>query len=135
MRSPCASQLIFQIMLEKLKAFLQINNIIATNVEGQTDMISFSINGLNFIAIYNKDADSSFFQMMLPKIGSCHNWDEKLNKLNSSYKAGKVYSIDGKIWLSVETFVYGNIDYLALFGRMIATLQEMIKYYRKEYND
>lgn len=123
-------------MLEKLKAFLRLNNLTSDYVSGKTDLLLFSIGGLNYLAEYNKEVDPAFFRIMLPNIDAySQEKNEMLNNLTSSYKAGKVVVIDNKVWLSVETLVYGNVDASALFHRMITILRDMINEYRRDKNE
>lgn len=123
-------------MLEKLKAFLRLNNLTSDYVSGKTDLLLFSIGGLNYLAEYNKEVDPAFFRIMLPNIDAySQEKNEMLNNLTSSYKAGKVLVIDNKVWLSVETLVYGNVDASALFHRMITILRDMINEYRRDKNE
>ena len=121
-------------MIDKLRAFLKINDITALPIEGSSSMISFSINDLNYLFIFDKNSDPAFIQMMLPKVGQYTDWNDSLRNINESYKSGKVLVINNEIWFSVENFIYGNVDAPALFSRMISILRDMINNYRRNNN-
>ena len=121
-------------MIDKLRAFLKINDITALPIEGSSSMISFSINDLNYLFIFDKNSDPAFIQMMLPKVGQYTDWNDSLRNINESYKSGKVLVINNEIWFSVENFIYGNVDAPALFSRMISILRDLINNYRRNNN-
>ncbi|MCM1218480.1 MAG: hypothetical protein NC548_28665 [Lachnospiraceae bacterium] len=105
-------------------------------LEGRNDLLVFSINELNYLAEYNRDADPFFFRILLPNIAT-HNDDGNLiiQRLNSRFKTGKAFITDNEVWISVETFVYGNVDYPLLFTRMIEVAREMFNEYRNSENE
>lgn len=49
-------------MLEKLKAFLSLNGLASNYMSGRTDGLLFSIERLNYLAEYDKNADPAFLE-------------------------------------------------------------------------
>lgn len=123
-------------MIEKLKAFLAMNQIQFKNPLENPNILTFTINNLHYLAEYNKDQDSTFFRMLLPDIDNLgENQEEKLSiarRLTSQYKCGKIIVLSDSLWISVETFLFGNVDAPNLFSQMILVLRDMIKEYRTE---
>ena len=126
-------------MIEKLKAFLNLNQIQFKSIKGNRNVITFSIGNLNFLAEYNKEQDPTFFRMMLPCVAKFENNPNTsiqiIKSITSRYKCGKVIIIGDYIWLSVESFIFGNIDAPNLFSIMIKVLRDMINEYRRINHD
>jgi len=127
-------------MLDKLRAYLNLNNIQFSTIEGNQYVLLFSIDGLNFLAEFNREADPSFFRIMLPSIETYlpenTNQHDTVNRLNGRYKCGKVMLIgDNQLWLSAESFICGNVDAPTLFAKLISVLRDMINEYRRLRHD
>lgn len=100
------------------------------------NIITFSINNLHYVAEYHKEKDPTFFRMWLPDIDNIEDnntekWRIAMN-ITKQYKCGKVVVISGRLWMSVESFLFGNVDAPNLFSNMILVLRDMIYEYRND---
>lgn len=125
-------------MIEKLRTYLALNHIQCHSIENNSNFVMFSIEDLNYLAEYNKDQDSAFFRIMLPHIVE-YTHPQNINyqlitNLTSQYKCAKSIVIGTQVWLSVECFIYGNVEFPPLFARMIKVLRDMINEYRRIEN-
>ncbi|MCF2634082.1 hypothetical protein [Prevotellamassilia timonensis] len=88
------------------------------------------------MAEYHKEKDPTFFRMWLPDIDNIEDnntekWRIAMN-ITKQYKCGKVVVISGRLWMSVESFLFGNVDAPNLFSNMILVLRDMIYEYRND---
>lgn len=125
-------------MLNILKCYLeQTFSTSATFVGEGSNILKFSIEGMNFLAFYNKDDDPAYFKIMLPRVEvildeSKQDIFDKCIKMSSRFKVGKAIILNDAVWLSAEIFLPEKYDGIALFCRMISLLRDMFNQYRND---
>lgn len=120
-------------MLNKLQNYLSGINISSNFINGNSWLLEFTMNSLNFLAEYKPDSDPTFFRIMLPQIqGFDQKLDDEILKkilvINSTYKVGKIIKIGKYLWISAEFFVNPTENNILIFNRAISILTDM-------YND
>jgi hypothetical protein len=96
--------------------------------------LSFSVNNLNFISLFN-DNDPYFLRLALPKINrdeiNISNYSDKIQQLNRNYKVAKIVTWDdGTLWVIADIFVYSLDKADLLIKRLIQAMTDIITDYR-----
>lgn len=110
----------------------------ASNVDFRDDKVTFSLNGLNYIFVYN-ESDRHYFRLILPNISPSiteenPRHEQIINEINRDYKVAKAFVVNDRIWISVEQFVYSNENINFLFDRCISLLPRIIDQVRRILN-
>lgn len=95
----------------------------------------FDYEGIRFLYMYNDD-DEEFFTIALP---SFHDYDEEhigqycaiAEKINSSLKYIKAYTLAGSMWLFYERELFGGENFEEIIPRMILRLEAGLLFARK----
>ena len=125
-------------MLNKVIQYLEsINNNTAHYVNNNFNLLQFNVDGLNYLAEYNSDDDPSYFRIMLPYIDSfndemTNDSMDKMLRISTSYKVGKVILIDRSVWLSAEIFIGDKSTASVILPRMVYLLRDMLNAYRED---
>ena len=97
--------------------------------------LNFSYNNLNYMFVYNKNADNHYFRLLLPKIDQGNPNYPLLSELNYSVKPAKGFVVDNNYtWISCEQFVFSEISINLLFRRMMSSLDYYLSLYRQKAN-
>lgn len=106
----------------------------ASSIDFKDDRVTFSLNGLNYIFVYD-NSDKYYFRLILPSIYTITEDKPRcfdiINNLNKDFKAAKTFIIEDRIWVSVEQFAYSNENINFLFERCIYILESIIKQFRE----
>ena len=126
-------------MLEKLRKYL-------INSKGIQDsdfsyykpnkLAQFTIGSNNYMAEYDSVNDPVYFRIMLPIVEKIVDSQkkqilERVVKVSSSYKVGKVITVGENVWISAEVFIYNTYNSDLLFARLIDVLDSMLNQYRE----
>ena len=126
-------------MLEKLRKYL-------INSKGIQDsdfsyykpnkLAQFTIGSNNYMAEYDSVNDPVYFRIMLPIVEKINQDNrnqilERVVKVSSSYKVGKVITVGQNVWISAEVFIYNTYNSDLLFARLIDVLDSMLNQYRE----
>lgn len=95
---------------------------------------SFNYEGINFLYIYN-EKDEDFLNISVPGIYDLEDdnkekYDTLKEKINSSLKYVKAYTLGDSIWLFYERDLLGNEDLEEVIRRMILHLAAALMFAR-----
>lgn len=94
----------------------------------------FYYEGINFLYMYNED-DEDFLNISVPGIydleeDNKENYDVLKEKINSTLKYVKAYTLGGSLWLFYERDLLGNEDLEEVIRRMILHLAAALMFAR-----
>lgn len=126
-------------MLEKLKRYLICSKGIKDSDFSYfrlNKLAQFTIGSNNYMAEYDSVNDPAFFRIMLPIVETIDEAKrdqilERIVKVSSSYKVGKVITVGQNVWISAEVFIYNTDKSDYLFARLIDVLDSMLTQYRE----
>ena len=95
----------------------------------------FYYEGINFLYMYNED-DEDFLNISVPGIydleeGNKENYDALKEKINSTLKYVKAYTLDKGLWLFYERDLLGNEDLEEVIRHMILHLAAALMFARE----
>ena len=99
-------------------------------------LAQFTIGSNNYMAEFDSVNDPVYFRIMLPIVETIddanrHDVLERIVKVTSSYKVGKVITVGQNVWISAEVFIYNTDKSDYLFARLIDVLDSMLTQYRE----
>lgn len=95
---------------------------------------SFNYEGINYLYMYNED-DEDFLNISVPSIydleeDNKENYDALKEKINSTLKYVKAYTLGKGLWLFYERDLLGNEDLEEVIRRMILHLAAALMFAR-----
>lgn len=110
----------------KEKILETLNNLGFSLTEASTFGYAFKYEGINFLYLYN-DNDEDFLSLSIPGIFDLDKenilqYHTMCDKINSTLKYVKAYSLNDSLWLFYERELSGNEDLEVLLSRMIHLL-------------
>lgn len=119
-------------MKEKILAALEN---LGFNLEDNESLgFSFNYEGINYLYMYNED-DEDFLNISVPGIydleeDNKENYDALKEKINSTLKYVKAYTLGKGLWLFYERDLLGNEDLEEVIRRMILHLAAALMFAR-----
>lgn len=75
----------------------------------------------------------NYIRLMLPSFENCNSFDAAkwvtISELNATYKVAKIVKNTNSLWISFETFVYGDDMLSPLFDTMLNIVENMYHEY------
>ena len=118
----------------KEKILAAIENL-GFNLEDNESLgFSFNYEGINYLYMYNED-DEDFLNISVPGIydleeDNKENYDALKEKINSTLKYVKAYTLGKGLWLFYERDLLGNEDLEEVIRRMILHLAAALMFAR-----
>lgn len=110
----------------KEKILEALNNLGFSLTEASTFGYAFKYEGINFLYLYN-ESDKNFLNLSIPGIFDLDKDNTPMyytmcEKINSTLKYIKAFTVNDSLWLFYERELFGNEDLEGLLTRMIHQL-------------
>lgn len=98
----------------------------------EPNVITFDYSSHTYMFEYT---NPNYIRLMLPSIEKCNSFDAakwaSISELNATYKVAKIVKSGDFLWISFETFVYGDDMLSPLFDTMLNIVENMYHEYRR----
>ena len=122
------------VMLAQCITFLSEKSILVQKTEPPYVFFDYNILNRNLHCVFavGEGNDPNYCRFIIPNLEAVqgdNNINDVVGQITAEHKAGKAFMVGGKVWLSVECFVYSTENIKSLYDRMFSVLVKICQKY------